>query len=144
MKKNLSVLAYGLMVLGLWGLIATRSLLSPSPFVLVPQAGAVVLMVAARIAFGMRSFHFAANPTKGGLVTWGPYRFIRHPIYTSVCLFMVPGVVAHLSLASGMFLGLILIGAALRMRFEEALLVAEYPEYVDYAKKTWRMLPYVY
>ena len=144
MKKNLSVLAYGMMVAGLLGLMLNQSLFSPSPFVLVPQAGAVVLMVAARLAFGMRSFHLAANPTKGGLVTWGPYRFIRHPIYTSVCLFVVPGVAAHFSLASGAFLGLILIGAVLRMRFEEALLVAEYPEYADYAQKTRRMIPFVF
>ena len=144
MKKNLSMLAYGVMVVGLWGLIANRAVFSPSPFVIVPQAGAMVLMVAARLAFGARSFHFAANPTKGGLVTWGPYRFIRHPIYTSVCLFVVPGVVAHLSWENVIFLGWILAGASIRVRLEESFLLAEYPEYADYSKKTWRMVPYVY
>lgn len=144
MKKNLSVLAYGLMVLGLWGLLAQKSLFSASPLVLVPQAAAAVLMVAARLAFGARSFHFAANPTKGGLVTWGPYRFIRHPIYTSVCLFVVPGVITHFSALNGGLLALILAGAAIRIRLEETLLLAEYPEYADYSKKTWRMVPYVY
>lgn len=30
----------------------------------------------------------------GGLVTNGPYRFIRHPIYTAVCLFVWTGVLS--------------------------------------------------
>jgi protein-S-isoprenylcysteine O-methyltransferase Ste14 len=42
----------------------------------------------ARVTFGRRSFHAAANPTAGGLVTTGPYRLIRHPIYTAACLFV--------------------------------------------------------
>jgi protein-S-isoprenylcysteine O-methyltransferase Ste14 len=51
----------------------------------------------ARVAFGRRSFHLAANPTEGGLVTTGPYRLIRHPIYTGVCLVAGAEVLAHLS-----------------------------------------------
>jgi protein-S-isoprenylcysteine O-methyltransferase Ste14 len=37
-------------------------------------------LATARVTFGGRSFHVGANPTEGGLVTKGPYRFVRHPI----------------------------------------------------------------
>src|SRR5229473_3580213 len=95
MLKVLSIGALLLMVLAVVGLLATNSLVSPSPFVIAAQCVAVALALWARMTFGRRSFHAAANPTAGGLVTTGPYHFIRHPIYTAVCLFTVPGAVAH-------------------------------------------------
>lgn len=75
-----------------------------------------------------------------GLVTTGPYRYIRHPIYTAICLFTVPGVIAHWS-----WLGGAVVASALwRMFAEEKLLVRQYPEYSEYAANTWRMIPFVF
>jgi protein-S-isoprenylcysteine O-methyltransferase Ste14 len=144
MFKALSVIGYLAMVGGLIGLLVTRNVLSPSPLVIVPQIAAVALIVWARITFGRRSFHFAANPTAGGLVTTGPYRFIRHPIYTAVGLFITAGAVAHLSWTTCILAGLVWSGALGRMLCEEQLLVARYPEYRQYAAKTCRMVPFVF
>jgi protein-S-isoprenylcysteine O-methyltransferase Ste14 len=129
---------------GLLGLLALRNLFSASPLVITLQAVALVLMLWARVTFGRRSFHVVANPTQGGLVTSGPYRYIRHPIYAAICLFTGAGVVAHWSWSSGLCGGLILAGAVLRIYCEEALVAARYPEYVQYKARTWRMIPYVY
>jgi protein-S-isoprenylcysteine O-methyltransferase Ste14 len=41
------------------------------------QVLALLLFLWARITFGRRSYHVVADPTAGGLVTDGPYRFIR-------------------------------------------------------------------
>jgi len=144
MGKALSVLGYLAMVGGLLGLIFSRRLLSPSPLVLAPQVAALSLMLWARFTFGRRSFHAAANPTEGGLVTTGPYRFIRHPIYTAVCLFVLPAVVAHWSVLS-VVCGMLVLGAAfLRIFLEEKMLVVRYPEYRQYAARTPRMLPLIF
>lgn len=144
MAKPLSVLGYLAMIGGLLGLIFSRKLLSPSPFVITPQAAALLLMHWARFTFGRRSFHVAANPTEGGLVTTGPYRFIRHPIYTAVCLLVLPAVVAHWSVLS-VVCGTLVLGAAfLRIFLEEKMLVARYPEYQQYAARTPRMLPLIF
>ena len=62
------------MVAGVVGLWKTGTLLSPRPAAIALQAIAAVLFVWARATFGLRSFHPAANPTEGGLVTTGPYR----------------------------------------------------------------------
>lgn len=142
--KPFSVLGYLGMIAGLLGLAATRSLFTPAALVIVVQVAAVVLMIWARLAFGRRSFHAAANPTEGGLVTTGPYRLIRHPIYTAVCLFAAAGAAAHLSATTALFGGLILASALVRIRCEEQLVAARYPEYRDYAARTWRMLPHVF
>ena len=101
-------------------------------------------MVWARVTFGRRSFHFAANPTEGGLVTAGPYRYIRHPIYSGACLFTVAGAAAHGSWLAAALCGLVIGGALVRLRCEEVLLTARYPQYNNYAANTWRMIPYVF
>jgi protein-S-isoprenylcysteine O-methyltransferase Ste14 len=144
MLKSLSIIAYLGMVSGLVGLLATKNVFSASPLVIAPQIAALLLMIWARITFGRRSFHLAANPTEGGVVSTGPYHFIRHPIYTAVCLFTVPGVIAHWSWPS-LSLGALVVACALvRMLFEEKLLAARYPEYRQYAATTPRMVPFLF
>ena len=108
MLKSVSITGYIGMISGLLGLVATRSLFSSSPFVISLQVVALLLFFWARVTFGRRSYHVVANPTEGGLVTNGPYRYIRHPIYAAFCLFSWAGVVAHWSWSSGLCGGLIL------------------------------------
>lgn len=144
MLKALSVLGLLAMIAALVGLLMIGSLVSSRPLVIALQAGAILLMIWARVTFGLRSFHAAANPTAGGLVTSGPYRYIRHPIYTAVCLFGWAGIAAHVSAAS-VALGVVLLAGGLaRMLGEERLVAAMYPEYGEYAKRTKRMIPFVF
>jgi len=132
------------MVGGLAGLLAMRNIFYPSPLIIALQVAAAVLLIWARIAFGRRSFHAVANPTEGGLVTSGPYRYIRHPIYASVCLFTWASIAGHWTWSAGLCGGLVLIGTALRIKCEEKLVTVRYPEYAAYAATTWRMIPFVY
>ena len=53
------------MVVGLLWLIQRHEVLARSLPALVIQGCAVALMIAARVTFGRRSFHAAANPTEG-------------------------------------------------------------------------------
>ena len=126
------------------GLLLTHALLSHSPVVIGIQVAAAGLVLWARITFGRRSFHAAANPTEGGLVTTGPYRHIRHPIYTAACLFGWAGVLANMSVVSVALGGLLILGAVMRMLTEERLVVQRYPAYRQYAQTTKRMVPYVF
>lgn len=144
MLKTLSVLSFFCMVGGLAALIGNHLLFSSSPPVVVAQIAAVLLMVWARVVFGRRSFHAAANPTEGELVTVGPYRLIRHPLYTAVCLFAVAGVSMHRSWTAAAWCGVVLVGALVRLQCEEVLLAERFPQYRAYKAKTWRMIPYVF
>jgi protein-S-isoprenylcysteine O-methyltransferase Ste14 len=144
MLKALSIVGYLGMAAGVIAQFATGNLFASSPWVIAVQVGAGLLLLWARLAFGRRSFHAAASPTEGGLVTSGPYRHIRHPIYTAFSLFSVAGVVAHWSWVSALLGGFIVGCALLRIFCEEALVTARYPEYQQYAARTWRMIPYVF
>lgn len=144
MLKTLSWVGLLVMIAALVGLYLIGSLFSRHPLVIAFQVGAVLLMLWARITFGLRSFHATANPTAGGLVTSGPYRYIRHPIYTAACLFGWAGILAHASAAS-IALGVVLLaGGLVRMLGEERLVAETYPEYGEYARRTKRMIPFVF
>jgi protein-S-isoprenylcysteine O-methyltransferase Ste14 len=144
MVKVISMLGLVVMIGALIGLYEIGVLFTAQPIAIALQLMAVALMVWARITFGRRSFHAAANPTAGGLVTTGPYRFIRHPIYTAACLFGWGPIVFHWSLRSVMLGTLLLLGALMRMICEEQAVKQKYPEYVEYMKVTKRMVPYLF
>lgn len=142
--RSVSIAGLLLMVAGIAGLFYVHALFSRSPLVITIQAAAVALVLWARFTFGLRSFHAAANPTAGGLVTTGPYRFIRHPIYTAASAFGWAGILASVS-TSSIVCGVVLVaGAIMRMLAEERLLVERYAEYRQYAGATKRMVPYLF
>jgi protein-S-isoprenylcysteine O-methyltransferase Ste14 len=144
MLKLMSIIGYFGMIGGLFGLLVTGNLFSPSPLVISLQASSIVLMAWARVTFGRRSYHVRADPTDGGLMTKGPYRYIRHPIYAAICLFTLAGAAAHWSWSTALCEGAVLVSAVTRLLCEETLVAARYPEYAQYKATTWRMVPYVY
>ncbi|HCA78169.1 MAG TPA: hypothetical protein DEP53_00390 [Bacteroidetes bacterium] len=132
------------MVAAILSLLANRGLFSLHPAAILTQTAAIVLMIWARLTFGRRSFHLAAIPTEGGLVTSGPYRYIRHPIYTSALVLIWAGIAAHWSILNAFFGAVAIIGALLRILCEERLVRLRYPGYDAYASKTKRMIPYLF
>jgi len=144
MLKFISILGLILMMVSLVVLYLTGRLFSYQPIAIAFQILAGALMVWARVTFGRRSFHAAADPTGGGLVTGGPYRYIRHPIYTAACVFGWAGVVGHWSLVSVALGVLLFLGALSRMICEERLVLQTYPEYLEYSGSTKRMIPHVF
>src|SRR5664279_3512256 len=111
------------------------------------QGIAVLLMIWARLTFGMRSLHATANPTEGGLVTNGPYRYWRHPIYAAVLLFVWTGVLTQggpPAVDALVLAGIATVMTAIRIQAEEQLLLASMPEYAAYATRTKRLVPFVF
>lgn len=101
-------------------------------------------MVWARSTFGRRSFHLTANPTEGSLVTTGPYRFIRHPIYSAILLFVTVAVVSYWSWMNALVEALTIAAVLTRVLCEEKLLRENYPQYAGYAARTRRLIPFIY
>ena len=142
--KLVSVVAFIILVLAIIYLLWVHSLFGHGPAAIALQVAAVLLMLWARLTFGRRSFNAGANPTAGGLVTSGPYRFLRHPIYVSILLFTLTGIVSNWALTSAIAGIIIVVAVFARMLCEETLLRVRYPEYTEYSRSAKRLLPFLY
>jgi protein-S-isoprenylcysteine O-methyltransferase Ste14 len=142
---RVSVFGFVAAVLALGVLCSTNSIFGVGPISISLQVAAAVLMVYARLTFGVRSFHAAANPTEGELVTNGPYAIVRNPIYTAAILFTWIGVAVHWSVVNALLGLVVAAGMLLRIFAEEKLLRARYgAAYGDYEKRVKRLVPFVF
>jgi protein-S-isoprenylcysteine O-methyltransferase Ste14 len=78
------------------------------------------------------------------LVERGPYRFVRHPIYTGIVTMFFATALAQGHLSG--FLGTLLMFASfwIKLRDEEKLMLQQFPErYADYRRRTKCIVPFV-
>ncbi len=139
-----SILGYLAMVGGIFGLIFNGMLFTSFVPTIALQTIAASLMLWARLVLGKRSFHLSASPAAGQLVTSGPYKFVRHPIYSAVCLFVWAAVPAYPTGQAVLFSATCTAGALLRLFCEERLLRRRYPEYNAYCHRTKRLIPFMF
>ena len=141
--RSVSLVATAVLVVAVVSLLLQRSLFAHQPGLIALQAVAGLLMLWARLTFGGRSFHAGADPTRGGVVTTGPYRFVRHPIYTAILIFVWAGVASRGAIL-GVLIAIVATAAvAVRIGSEEALVLEQYPEYAEYARRTKRIVPFL-
>jgi protein-S-isoprenylcysteine O-methyltransferase Ste14 len=78
---------------------------------------------------------FSIEPEARTLVTSGPYRFARHPVYAVYLLINLGILLRHLTapfaIVMAVWLGLLLI----RIRFEEKVLADAFPAYREYRRR---------
>lgn len=141
-----AVSLFGVLLLGggVVALLERHALIANRPAWIAVQVLAAGLMIWARVTFGRRSFHPAANPTEGGLVTTGPYRYLRHPIYASLLYFCWAAIASHWNLVNALLGVAAIAGAGIRIVAEERLVVLRYPEYAAYAARTKRIIPFLF
>jgi len=101
-----------------------------------------LLMMAAALAAMGRVMQVSPVPKdEGRLITRGPYRKLRHPMYTAIVLVVAGMALREPTLAvasAGAALTLLLLAKA---RFEERLLQSRYPDYAEYRRYTWGVIP---
>jgi protein-S-isoprenylcysteine O-methyltransferase Ste14 len=142
--KRASLIAFGIAVLGAVFLAFKNYIFSNNPMTIIVQICSAGLMIWARITFGPRSFHAAADTSKGRLVTNGPYRWFRHPIYASLIYFFCACIISYPFIDTIVAVILICVGLLVRMILEEKFLLAAYDEYAEYSKRTKRIIPFVF
>jgi protein-S-isoprenylcysteine O-methyltransferase Ste14 len=104
-----------------------------------------ILSFWARVALGRMYSAEATIQKNHPLVTTGPFRYIRHPVYLGILCFVLGlsflfrswiGLVAMIPIVSGLLF---------RIRDEEVVLHKEFGrKWEAYCKQSWRFIPYLY
>jgi len=81
---------------------------------------------------------------RANLVTSGPYRWVRHPMYLAVLLFMLGIAMYNGGLLNQLSLALLLVAVVGKMHKEERYLHARFGDYGDYCSGSKRLIPFVY
>ena len=125
-------------------LIFTRWPLLPWWSYLLLSVSAVLAMWA-MVVMKLGNFNVVPTPvSRGRLATQGPYRLIRHPMYTAVFIYaaaLLAGQFDYVKLFISMML---LAGLVIKMLHEENLLCSHYPGYRAYMDGTKRIIPFVW
>ena len=80
---------------------------------------------------------------EGVLVQSGPYRWIRHPMYTAVILSGLACAWAGRSTSGWVGVACLVAVLAVKAHFEEQWMQAKHPHYAAYRTRTWRFIPWL-
>ena len=142
--KLKSAVFVAIQVLALVYLALTGPWLAPPSLVWL-EIMAIYLATWAFLRFDLRQLRIAPDPAHGArLITHGPYRWIRHPMYSSVLLLTLAVVLSHPTVARVVAWLVLLADLLAKLRYEEVLLARRFPEYSQYRKRTKKLIPFVY
>ena len=90
------------------------------------------------------NFNIQPNIKEGCiLITSGIYRWVRHPMYSSVILMMLGIFITNPSLVMSILFILLVIVLLLKAKREESLWLRHDTDYLKYRKKTKYFIPYI-
>ena len=78
------------------------------------------------------------------LQTGGPYRWVRHPMYSALLLVMLVLVLEEFTYWRGLVWLILSLDLFLKLQYEEELLVNEFSEYRVYQSKTSKLIPWIW
>jgi protein-S-isoprenylcysteine O-methyltransferase len=109
-------------------------------------AGGLALRAWGMLTLGAAYSRTLRTTSEQGLVTTGPYRWIRHPGYLgSIAVWVGAALAFHSWLAAALVAGLMLVAYGWRIRAEEQMLARHFGDaFTAYASRTARLVPGIY
>jgi len=129
-----------LAIIGLTGPIFANPLL-----LLLIELSGLFLGIWAVLTMRIGYFNIAPEPLSWSkMVSQGPYRFVRHPMYLALLITTLPLMISDFSTLRLVFWFILLVDLVIKLGYEEGLLQEQFPEYIHYQKQTARLLPGIY
>lgn len=115
------------------------------PMLLAIQLFGLIIGIWAIAEMSKSKLNIAPKIREGAsLVSTGPYRFIRHPMYLSLLIFLFPMLVINFSRLNMAVFLILLINLLFKLMYEEKLLSEKFSRYTAYKQKTWRLMPFIF
>lgn len=126
--------------------VPTHRLLFTPPDELIFLASLLSIAAFAFALYGLGYLRRSLSiiPEARRLVTGGPYRIVRHPLYLAEISAALSLVLAAPFVTPTVALAVFILLQGTRARFEERLLRETFPEYADYQRRTHALIPFVW
>ena len=135
----------GVQFLCLGVILSTGPWIAKTPVLFLLELGGGVLGIWAVMTMKLR--HLSALPeikANSPLQQGGPYRWIRHPMYSALLLVILALICESWSPWRGVFGVILLVDLGLKLEYEESLLMRIFPEYADYQQNTHKLIPWIW
>jgi len=146
MKKNLTSYLLVLLQLSTIAVIlGTGSFFCKNAYLLAVEIIGIFLVAYAVWSMKKGNFNITPIPKEHAeLRTTHFYKVIRHPMYSSTLICLFPLIIDFYSLIRLFLFIALLIILIIKLNFEEGLLIKQFPEYEDYKKTSWKLIPFIY
>ena len=148
MTRSKPLLSYALVAVQLLclGLIALSGpLFAANPVLLLVEGAAWLLGLWAIGTMGIGNFNVTPDVKQHArLVTGGPYRLIRHPMYTALIVGALALVLDAFSPLRLAFWLVLFIDLVVKLNYEERLLSQDLEGYSTHMQRTKRLIPFLY
>ena len=129
---------FGVMVFLVYAARYQPEWIRPTPVPALRTAGALLWLGGAVVSLWPLWYlrlSFSVEPEARSLVTDGPYRWARHPIYTVYVLINGGILLRHFTWPLATVLAAWLVLLLVRMGYEERVLAKAFPHYLDYRRR---------
>jgi protein-S-isoprenylcysteine O-methyltransferase Ste14 len=127
------------------GIAVTGPLIARHPIWLTVEVAALGLALWAFLAMRVSKLNVTPDVRRGAvLVRAGPYRFIRHPMYSSLLIGSLALVLDDFTPLRGVVWLILLADIVVKLSYEERLLSEAFADYAEYRRETKRLVPWIY
>ncbi len=130
--------------------LAIFIIMTPKSSIMITPFWWVLLLVAIATALWIFTHNRVGNfnvvpeiRDNAKLIITGPYRYVRHPMYSSLILFMLGIVLWHFNAINVFFLTIMIVAVSLKAFKEEKLWSNHHEDYLAYKETTKMIIPFI-